>query len=313
MFSRSFAFRRASSITLSVITCFAASGKAQQSGHYLQGITGLDNGTVAPPGVYVSFVPWVNTIRSFRGAQGNKLEDLGLNVAAHNIVFQVTTHQKIFGAEYGFSIILPAVNSRVVDVASASAAPQPGVSDIFVSPVTLGWKRGRGSFLLDYGFYAPTGVFDPKKPQNAGLGFWEQQIQGGMSYSFDNKQLWNASALSTWEINQSKTDLDLKPGPMVNFEYSAGRRLDHHKINLGAVGYAYQKLSSDSGSLANNPGGRELDRSFGVGPEFKYVDPRKHFGFDFRYEKQFAVQSKTQGDVFVAGVTWVNVFTPHRK
>ena len=43
--------------------------------------------------------------------------------------------------------------------------------------------------------------------------------------------------------------------------------------------------------------------SFGIGPEFKYTNPVKHFSFDFRYERQFGVQAKTQGDVYVIGLT----------
>jgi hypothetical protein len=36
----------------------------------------------------------------------------------------------------------------------------------------------------------------------------------------------------------------------------------------------------------------------------------KHFSFDFRRERQFGVQAKTQGDVYVIGLTWLNIFTP---
>lgn len=127
-----------------------------------------------------------------------------------------------------------------------------------------------------------------------------------MGYSFDKVKLWNASALSTWEINHGKTGLALKPGPMV----SVGRRLDHYKINVGAAGYIYHKLSADSGSDSSRLGTTTLDRSFGIGPEFKYSNPMKHFSFDFRYEKQFGVQAKSQGDVYVIELTWLNVFSP---
>lgn len=311
MYSRSF-HRCGTRVAALLAIGFAVQADAQQSGHYLQGITGLDNGAGMPPGIYVAFVPWVNTIRSFRGPQGEKIADVGLNVAAHNVVFQATTEKKVLGADYGVSMILPAVNSRVVNSIPNPTAPVPGISDIFISPVTLGWTKRGASYLLAYGFYAPTGGFDPTASQNSGLGFWEHQIQGGMSYSFDKRELWNASALSTWEINQSKTGLDLKPGPMVNVEYGVGHRFDHHKVNLGAAGYTYHKLSSDSGLDATRLGSLALDRSFGLGPELKYTNPQKHFAFDFRYEKQFAVQSKTQGDVFVIALTWVDVFATHR-
>jgi len=33
----------------------------------------------------------------------------------------------------------------------------------------------------------------------------------------------------------------------------------------------------------------------------------KHFSFDFRYERQFGVQAKSQG-IYVIELTWLNIF-----
>ncbi|MEG9437788.1 transporter [Edaphobacter sp. HDX4] len=306
----SFRRRQTSLVALIVSLIFAGRIEAQQNGHYLQGITGLDNGSGAPPGVYVAYLPYVNAINSFKGPSGQTLLNADLNVVAHNVAYQVTTHKKILGAEYGIAVIIPVVNTRVAFDALNTNVQEAGVSDLYFAPVVLGWEKGKANFLVNYGFYAPTGDYDPAKSLNKGLGFWEHQIQAGMSYSFDKKKLWNASVLSTWEINQSKTGQDLKAGPMMNVEYSLGHRFDQYKINLGAAGYVYHKLSEDSGSDASILGSRTLDRSFGIGPEFKYTNPMKHFGLSFRYERQFAVQSKTQGDVYAIGLTWLNIFPP---
>jgi hypothetical protein len=310
MSSRNLGRHRAPLIALFALIFFSSRLNAQQSGHYLQGITGLDNGTAPPPGIYLTYAAWVNTALSFQGPQGNTLEDLGLNIGAHNIVFQVTTRKKFLGAYYGFSSIVSIVNSRVVTAVPNPTSLHAGLSDVYISPVALGWENGKANYLLNYGFYAPTGNFDPSKSLNPGLGFWEHQIQAGISYSFDKRKLWNASALSTWELNQSKNGLDLRPGPMLNVEYGLGHRFDKHKINVGATGYTYNKLSSDSGAEAVRFGSLALDRSYGIGPEFKYINPMKHFAFNLRYERQFAVESKTQGNVFVAGLTWLEMFSP---
>ena len=243
-------FRRQQTLLLALIALVSFVGfvQAQQTGHYIQGITGLDNGTGAPPGVYVAFLPYVNAIHSFKGPSGQTLLHVDLNVVANNVAYQVTTHKKILGADYGIATIFPIVNTRVAFNRLNTTDQQAGISDMYFAPVVLGWTKGKANYLLNYGFYAPTGDFDPAKALNPGLGFWEHQVQAGMSYSFDKKKLWNASALSTWEINHSKLGLDVKPGPMVNVEYSAGHRFDQYKINLGAAGYVYHKLSADSGS-----------------------------------------------------------------
>ena len=297
-------------LALLVVLFFGDQVPAQQSGHYIQGFTGLDNGTGAPPGVYVAYLPYIYDIDSLRGPQGTTLLKPDLTLVADNVVYQATTTKKILGADYGVAVSIPIVNTRLTANFLNTNVQNAGVSDIYFAPIVLGWAKGKATYLLNYGFYAPSGQFDPNTSINSGLGFWEHQIQAGMGYSFDKKKLWNASALSTWEINQSKSGLDLTPGPMVNVEYSAGHRFDQYKINLGAAGYFYHKLSPDSGSDSTLLGTTALDRSFGIGPEFKYTNPVKHFSFDFRYEHQFGVQAKTQGDVYVIGITWLNIFPP---
>jgi hypothetical protein len=276
----------------------------------LQGISGLDNGSTAPPGVFVTFLPYVYNIDALVGPNGNTVLKPDLTIAAYNIAYQVTTEKKILGASYGLSVIIPVVNTRLTEDIFNASQQSGGVSDIFVMPVALGWEKGKATYTVNYGFYAPSGNFVPTLVLNAGLGFWEHQIEAGVGYSFDKLKLWNASALTTWEINQSKSGLDLKPGPMFNLEYSLGHRFDKYKINLGAAGYFYRKLSPDSGSGVSPLVAGNIDRSFGIGPEFKYTDPAKHLGLDFRYERQFGVEAKTQGDVFVIGITWLNLFPP---
>jgi hypothetical protein len=281
---------------------------AQQNGHYLQGITGLDDGTTPPPGFYFSYVPYLDLSQSLKGPNGKTIVPLDLNVVIHNAIFQMTLPEKFLGGTYGFEVLVPIVNTRLAGDVFTPSAQNAGISDIYVAPIVLGWQRGRANFLLNYGFYAPTGSYNPASAFNPGLGFWEQQVQGGVSYSFDQKKLWNASLLSTWELNQTKQSEDLKPGPMATVEYSLGRRLFHYSVNVGVAGFAYQKLSPDSGTAVNPLVRGNLDRAFGLGPEFKYTDVKHHFAFDLRYEPEFAVQSRTSGNIVVASVTYLDIF-----
>lgn len=286
---------------------------AQQSGHYLQGVTGLENGSTAPPGFYAGFLPYVYDINALKGPSGNTIVKPDLTVVAYNNIFSMTTEKKLFGASYGFSVIIPAVNTRLTADAFNTTFEQGGLSDIYFAPIVLGSTKGPANFLLNYGFYAPTGAFNPSSPVNPGLGYWEHQIQAGTTYAIDKKKLWNTSLLSTWEINMSKEGLDLKPGPMATFEYSFGRRFFTYRMNAGVAGYAYTKLAPDSGSDVSDLSQGVLDRSFGAGPEWKYTEPKWHMAFDVRYEPQFGVQGKTSGNVFVFSVTYLDFLVPTKK
>jgi hypothetical protein len=289
---------------------FHPSASAQQAGHYVEGITGLENGTAPPPGFFATYLPYINHITELKGATGNKLLNLDLNLVAHNNVFAMTFPKKFLGGLYGFDVIIPVVNTRVVADAFDASAQSAGLSDTYFAPIVLGWEKGKANFTANYGFYAPTGAFDPSLALNPGLGFWEQQIQAGTTYAIDKRKLWNTSVLTTWEINQSKEGLDLKPGPMFTAEYSFGRRFYGYKMNAGLAGAAYHKLSADSGSDVKPITAGVLDRSFSIGPEWKYTNLNWHLGFDVRYEQQFGVQAKTQGPVFVIGITYLKLALP---
>jgi hypothetical protein len=295
-----------------VVFLTAPSLFAQQSGHYLQGLTGLDNGSALPPGFYITYLPYVNLVSSVKGPDGQTLENPDLNVVVHNAVLQVTLPAKFLGATYGFSLTVPIVNTRLEGNEYAPSLQSAGLSDIYIAPIVLGWDKGRSTYLLNFGFYAPTGAFNPSSPLNPGLGFWEEQVQAGTSYNFDKRRLWNASLLSTWEFNEGKQRRDLKPGPMATFEYSFGHRFLHGGINVGAAGFAYQKLAADTGSAVNPATRGNLDRAFGLGPEFEIANPRYHMAFDVRYEPEFGVQSRTSGNILVISISYLHFLTPPR-
>jgi hypothetical protein len=302
------------SIAVLIADCLSAPrASAQLAGHYIGAATGLENGSAAPPGLFITFLPVVERVNALKGPGGATIAKPDINVVANMAGYSVTTQKKILGAYYGLSVLIPVVNTRfTADLFDASAA-SAGLSDIYFAPVVLGWEKGNANYTANYGFYAPTGNFDPTSPLNAGLGFWEHQIQAGMTYSVGKPKLWNTSFLTTWEISQSKIGSDVTPGPMLTVEYSLGWRFDKYQMNAGLAGYGYKKLSPDSGSGINPLLAGITDRSFGIGPEWKYTNLKWRLGFDFRFEQQFGVQAKTSGSVFVMSITYLDLAPPAPK
>ena len=300
------------SLVLSVVSLAAdchllPSAHGQVAGHYIGGATGLEDGSAAPPGFYGTFFPVVERVNALKGPGGATIAKPNVNVVANMAAYAVTTQKKILGATYGLSVIFPIVNTRFTANLFDASAESAGLSDIYFAPVVLGWEKGNLDCTVNYGFYAPTGSFDPSLPLNPGLGFWEHQIQAGATYSIGKPKLWNASFLTTWEINHSKNGLDVKPGPMLTGEYSFGRRFDKYQMNAGIAGYGYKKLSADSGSGINPLLAGITDRSFGLGPEWKYTNIKWRLGFDFRFEQQFGVQAKTSGNIFAVSITFLDL------
>jgi len=283
---------------------------AQQLGHYIGGFTGLENGSSAPPGFYAAAFGLVEPINAIKDANGNTVLKPDIDVGGAIAAYSITTPKKILGAEYGFAFMVPVLNTRFTSNVFNASAESAGVSDILFEPINLGWHTGQIDYTVNYSFYAPSGDFDPASPLNPGLGFWEHQIQAGLTYNIDKKKLWNVSGLTTWEINQSKLGTDIKPGPIFTGEYSFGRRFFKYQMNAGAVGYASQKLSADSGSSINPLFKGDLDRAFAAGGEWKYTDIKHKLAFDVRYEQQFGAELRASGKTLIFSITYLKLFPP---
>ena len=285
-------------------------GHSQEVGHYLQGSAGLDSGSAPPPGIYFVYSPYLNFVDAAIGPAGNVLARGNLTIGVHNLAVSLTTKKKIFGAEYGATLVAPFVNQRLqADVLPTGSAQQGGLSDIYVAPIVLGWHRKTADYVINYGFMAPTGNFNPAAPASAGLGFWTHQFQDGLTYHLDKANTWNAAVLSTWEIHTRKSGIDVTPGPGVTIEYGLGKKLFHYRLNVGVSGFYYQKLFSDSGSDIA-PGRIGLrDRALGLGPEAQWLIPKAKLSFLLRYQPEFGLQSRLRGSVLVLGITYLHPFS----
>lgn len=195
---------------------FSSLLRAQSVGHYLEGATGLENGSTPPPGFYGTYLGYVNPVNELKGPNGNTIIKPDITVAAQMAGYAMTFGKKVLGGNYGWSMLIPAVNTRFSADAFNISGESAGISDLYFAPVVLGWEKGKANFLLNYGFYAPSGSFDPSLALNPGLGFWEHQIQAGTTYTIDKTKLWNTSVLTTWEINQSKNRCRRKAGSDVH-------------------------------------------------------------------------------------------------
>lgn len=300
---------------VSIVLLAFGETKAQQLGHYIGGFTGLENGSTAPPGLYVAGFGLVEPIDTIKGPGGKTVLRPKIDVSGAIAVYQVVFPQKILGGNYLLAFMVPVLNNRFNSNLFDISAETKGLSDVLFMPLGIGWEKSQANYTVNYSFYAPSGDFNPSSPLNPGLGFWEHQVQAGLTYSFDKKKKWNASGLTTWEINMSKSGLDVTPGPIFTGEYSFGRKFftQYNLMNAGIVGYTSQKLSPDSGSGINPLLKGNLDRAFGSGAEWKFTDPIHKLAFDVRYEWQYGAQLRTQGKILIFSVTYLHFLPPPKK
>jgi hypothetical protein len=215
------------------------------------------------------------------------------------------TKTKFLGADFGFSVIVPVMKERI----TTNLLPNVGVGTYGVSGISclLNWvgtdpKQISCSPTGSAGLCAPTGNYSSDQFFNTGLGMWTNQFQLGTTFYPDKTKKWNASLLSSWEINGTKSGTSIKPGPGMTLEYGFGRRMLHYTLNLGVAGSYYRKLALDSGTQV-----AFHDQENSIGPEVSYLIPSAHIAFDVRYERQFEVRGRTSGQIVFFSLSYIGV------
>lgn len=140
--------------------------QGQQLGHYIGGFTGLENGSAAPPGVYAAGFGLVEPVDSIRDAKGHTVLTPDIDVGGVILAYSLTTHKRFLGGEYGLAFMAPVLNTRFTSNVFEASVESAGLSDILFEPIYLGWTKGKTDYTVNYGFYAPSGDFDPDSPLN---------------------------------------------------------------------------------------------------------------------------------------------------
>jgi hypothetical protein len=207
------------------------------------------------------------------------------------------TDFKILGANYGADILVPLVYQDL------TAGPYHGtdfnLGDIFVEPITLSWHLQQFDFALGYGFWAPSGNYQPDDPVSPGKGYWTQMITAGGTWYADKQKTWSASLLGRYEFNSINQDWGIRPGQALTLEWGLGKQLSQ-MFNLGFVGYWQQQTTSDSGQGAQYTG---KDGVVAIGPEVGFSFPKQMLFITARYEFELNAVDRPEGGTGVLTIT----------
>lgn len=79
-----------------------------------------------------------------------------------------------------------------------------------MQPVWLSWTKGKFSYAVNYGFWAPTGRYKPHDLDNGGHGYWSHNIRVAGRVEPADKV--TVSLATTVELNSWQHDTDFKEG-----------------------------------------------------------------------------------------------------
>lgn len=133
----------------------------------------------------------------------------------------------------------------------------------------LKWNHGTSNFMAYLSGDIPVGDYDPDRLANVGIG--HGAIDGGFGYTYFNPQTGHELSFVTGlTYNFENEDTDYQNGIDWHLDWGASQFLSE-SVHVGAVGYAYQQITGDSGSGAT--AGDFESRVFAVGPQIGFLFP----------------------------------------
>jgi hypothetical protein len=303
------------SLAIATLAALLPQAHAGEIGH--QGGGAFNPGDYfAPPKAFVVslYGNYYNTY-ALRDASGNKLtgfdlfgERIGIDVDVES--FQVipmiiwSPGVKFLGADVS-SLFMPIYGQTSI-AADLSAfgrriqidADTWGFQDSYVQPAWLTWRTANWDVSTSYGFWAPTGSYEPDALDNTGSGFWSHLFRASTAWSPDGKRRTLFSASVAYEFNSDKKGQDLTPGSHLTLDVGMKHSFTE-RFEAGVYGFAQWQVTDDSGRDAVNLGSR--DRIFGAGLYASYWFVPQKFGILARQVFEFGARDRFEGSSTALG------------
>jgi hypothetical protein len=143
-----------------------------------------------------------------------------------------------------------------------------GFGDLYPS-ASLRWNQGVNNFMVYATGDIPVGAYDSTRLANLGIG--HGAVDGGFGYTYFNPQAGHEFSVVTGLTYNLKNDAtDYQNGIDWHLDWGASQFLSK-QFFIGAVGYFYNQLTADKGSLQIL--GDVRSRVVGVGPQIGFIFP----------------------------------------
>ena len=306
--------------------------RASDVGHFNGGVYSIrDYFVPAEAGLYGGIYNYAYKTTRLNDNNGDKISSvppvipgfaIDVNQYALAPMLAWATPWKILGAKYAAYIAPTFVNSSLDASANtaigrglSASESQFGVGDLYVQPIWLDWALPHWDLMLAYGFYAPIGKYDTRDigpftveaPSNLGLGYWTQQIQGGLAWYPWTNQATAVTAILTYEYNDVQEDTSVRYGQILTLNWGISQYLPLNKaetllLEIGPAGYDAWQISDTTGQRFGNASDHSQVQAVGGQIGLTYVPWSLVVNFHAFHE--YYAANRVQGDSLGLNVIW---------
>ena len=294
-------------VVCAALLLHSASTYAQELGHKLPGLLGLDAGRIPGPGLYFINRLAIYEAGELRNRNGDLIPTGPLNLFALANAVGVSYTTTVFSNTTFLTMTLGVPIAKLsLDVANRQEAgvDRFGLADPYIQPVRLGWRKGSFDVVTSYGIYLPTGKSAIAGGSGVSSGHITHEFSsGGTRYFRQRKQF--LTALASYQLYMRQRKIDITRGDTIQIQGGAGTMLAGQLVEAGLAGYALWQVRDDRGTDLPLLLRGARDRVFGLGPEGAVMLKAINGQIRLRYEWDIGVRTRPQGSIFVAGINFV--------
>jgi hypothetical protein len=297
-------------IPIAMLVCLlvARAADAQDLGHKLPGVIGLDAARIPEPGLYL-----VNRVVDYsadelRDRTGREIpiEDLALRGLANGIGVSYTarlSQQKPVSLTLSAAAPIAHLTLNIHDRPEASF-DRFGLTDFYIQPLRLGWRGQQFDAIGAYALYLPSGRSPLAGGQGLSSGHITHQFSaGGSIFANKNRKVF-VTALGSYDINLRKRGVDITRGDTFQIQGGAGVSRIRQLLEIGVATCALWQVRDDRGADLPPLLRGARDRVFGLGPEAAVTLKPIRSQLRVRYEWDMGVRSRPQGNILVVGFNY---------
>ena len=284
-----------------------ASGFAQDLGHKLPGLLGLDAARIPEPGLYLVDRLAIYEAEKLRDGNGNLVPTAPFTLLGRANAFGVSYTTKMSGNSMFLTMTAGGPIAQVklnVENRPEIGVDRLGLGDLYIQPFRLGWRKRRFDLVTSYSIYLPTDRSSLAGGKGVSSGRITHEFSGGGSlYSKDRKQF--LTALASYQLNMRQRGIDITRGDSVQIQGGIGTKLFRELAETGIAAYALWQVRDDRGTEPPPVLKGARDRVYGLGPEGAILVKTIRGQLRVRYEWDFGVRARPQGHIFVAGINFL--------
>lgn len=253
-------------------------------------------GAVPPPGNY--FVNYAGYYSGkLRDGNGNAVNAGGstpkVAAAFDALRFVQVTGQKLFGADWGWHVIVPVVHQSLDIAPLGGKATKTGLGDVTIDPLILAWHTPTLHYAAAVDINLPVGAYDKNDPRKS-IGTNYLSIEPIFGVTWLGAGGWEVSGKFMLNLKRKNSDTDYQSGTDFHMDYLVGRTMG--PWGFGLSGYFLKQISDDkqAGVSVGTDGNR--GQVLAIGPSVKYAAAPGAPMYVFQWQHEMKVENRFQGD-----------------